>query len=162
MALYGGRRDTAFKRLINRSFINRTVSQEVGYYKLSIAETVYDIYGDSKAKMYFEPVLLTCIVDRLPQIAEEDVYGSSTIRNMNFNFLRDDLVDLALVPEKGDIIMWNESYFEVGNVVQDQLAVGKDPDYALEAILDSFGNSLSIICECHLTHVNRLNIVQSR
>jgi hypothetical protein len=162
MAMYGGPRDTSLKRRINRSFINRTVSEEVVYYKLSLADTVYDIYGDSKAKMYMNPILLTCIVDRQPQTNEDADYGVNTNRLVNFNILKDDLIDLVLVPEKGDIITWNESYYEVGNIVEDQLLVGKDPNYSLQSGLEKFGSSWSIICECHLTHINRLNLVESR
>ena len=161
-AMYGSIRDTSFKRRVARSFINRTVSEEVIYNKLSLPDTVYDIYGDSKAKMYLNPVMLTCIVDRQPQTNEDADYGTNTNRLVNFNFLKDDLIPLALVPEKGDIITWNESYFEVNNVVEDQLLVGKDDNYALENGLGNFGRSWSIICEAHLTHINRLNIVTSR
>lgn len=160
--MYSGQRDTAFKIRINRSFIRRTVSTEIVYYKLSLVDTVYDIYGDAEAKMYMSPVTMVCLVDRLPQRNNEEVYGSDNSRDMNFNLLKDDLIDINLVPEKGDIIVWNESYFEVGNVVEDQLLVGKDPNYAMEQGLDKFGNSLSIICQCHQINVNRLNIVESR
>lgn len=162
MAMYSGQRDTSFKRRINRSFINRTVSEEVIYYKLSLADTVYNIYGESKKKMYMQPVMLTCIVDRQPQTNEDADYGVNTNRLVNFNMLKDDLIDLHLVPEKGDIITWNEGYYEVDNIVEDQLLVGKDPNYSLEQGLEKFGASWSIICEAHLTHINRLNIVQSR
>jgi hypothetical protein len=162
MALYSRGRDMNFKLLVNRSFINNKVSTEVIYYKLSLEDTKFDIYGESKSKMYKQPVLTTCIVDRLPQTNNEEVYGSDTARNINFNFLKADLALLSLVPEKGDIITWNESYFEVGNTVEDQLLGGKDPNYALEPTLNEFGASLSIICECHLINVNRLNLVQAR
>lgn len=162
MALYSRGRDINFKLLVNRSFIRAKVSTEVIYYKLSLEDTKYDIYGESKRKMYKQPILTTCIVDRLPQTNNEEMYGSDTTRNMNFNFLKADLALLNLVPEKGDIITWNESYFEVGNVIEDQLLGGKDPNYALEPTLNEFGASLSIICECHLININKLNLVKAR
>jgi hypothetical protein len=162
MALYSRGRDMNFKLLVNRSFINAKVSTEVIYYKLSLGDTQYDIYGESKKKMYKSPVLTTCMVERLPQVATEEMYGTDSTRNINFNFLKADLEILNLLPEKGDIIVWNESYFEVGNVVEDQLLGGKDPNYALEPTLNEFGLSLSMICECHQINVNKLNIIQSR
>lgn len=162
MAMYNSARDVSFKRKVARSFMGRTVSIEVLYYKLSLSDTVYDIYGDSKAKMYFDPVLLVCSLERNPQTSDDGEYGTSTSRLNNFAFLKDDLIDLNLVPEKGDIIMWNESPFEVDLAVEDQLLSGKDPNYSLEAGLEKFGASWSIICESHLAHINRLNIVESR
>lgn len=162
MPLYGGTKDQSFKRRVNRSFINRTVGTEVLYYKLSLAETTVNVYGESKKKMYFTPILITCLIDRLPQTSDEGDYGPTSNREVNFNFLRDDLIPLNLLPEKGDIIVWNESYFEVNNIVEDQLLVGKDPDHSLQSGLENFGRSLSIICQCQQTHVNRLNITESR
>jgi len=162
MALYGRLKDSAFIRRVNRDFINRVVGEEVGYYKLSLSDTTVDIYGESSNKMYFNPILLTCIVQRNPQSNVQESYGNSTDRQIDFAFLKPDLIPIGLVPEKGDIIMWNESYYEVEIPIEDQLFVGKDPNYALTTSNQNYGMSLSIICQCHLTHVNRLNIIQSR
>ena len=142
--------------------MQKIVSEEVLYYKLSLADTEYDSYGDAKIKMYLSPSLLVTTVMRNPQVNEDADYGTSTSRKNDFAFLKADLIDLMLVPEKGDIIVWNESYFEVDNIIEDQLLSGKDPRYSLQAGMEKFGSSWSIICEAHLAHVNRLNIVQSR
>ena len=138
------------------------VSEEVGYYKISLADTVVNVYGDAKKKVYFNPILLVCTIGRQPQTNSDEVYGTDTNRLVDFNFLRDDLIELQLVPEKGDIVMWQEAYYEVDNVVENKLIVGKNPEYALEEGLNNFGNSLSITCQAHLTHVNRLNLRESR
>jgi hypothetical protein len=162
MPLYGGSRDQSFKRRVNRSFMNRTVGQEVLYYKLSLKDTVVNIYGESKNKMYYQPILVTCRIDRQPQTADEADYGPTTERVVDFNFLRDDLIQINLVPEKGDIILWDEAYYEVNNTIEDQLLVGKDPDHSLQSGMEKFGNSLSIICKSQLTRVNKLNLVKVR
>jgi hypothetical protein len=56
--------------------------------------------------------------------------------------------------EVGDIIMWNESYWEIDNVNDNQLFVGKDPAYPYETNplnpgLDNYGSNYSIICTAH-------------
>lgn len=160
--MFGGARDISLKRTIARSFINKTVSQEVIYYKLSLSETTYDIYGDSKKKMYMQPTLITCIVNRQPQESDNIEMGVTTNRLIDFAFLKDDLIDINLVPEKGDIIVWNESYYEVDLPVENQLIVGKDSNYSLQSGLEEYGRSWSIICQCFLTSVNRLNIIEAR
>jgi len=162
MSLYGKVKDSAFIRRLNRDLINRVIGEEVGYYKLSLADTVIDFYGESNNKVYYNPVQLTCIIERNPQTNTQESYGSTTDRQMSFAFLKPDLIIANVVPEKGDIILWNESYYEVEIPVEDQLIVGKDPNYAISSSNKYYGMSLSIICECHLTYINRLNIVQSR
>ena len=160
--MYGSARDVAFKKIIAKSFMKRTVSEEVLYYKLSLKDLVINVYGDAKDKIYLQPALVTCSITRNPQTSNDESYGTDTNRLIDFAFLKDDLVDVGVVPEKGDVIVWNESYYEVDLPVEDQYLVGKDPNYSLESGLERFGASLSIVCQSHLTHVNRLNITKSR
>ena len=70
---------------------------------------------------------------------------------MTFSFLRDDLVEASLYRELGDIIMYQEGYFEVEQAYDNQLFVGKDPDYPyatnpLNPGLENFGYSVSVNC----------------
>ena len=162
MPMFGKWRDIALYTRIAKEYMRNYVGQNIVYYKLSLADLEIDIYGDAKNKMYLAPVRLVCIVGRNPQTTEDTEYGTSTNRAMDFHLLKDDLYPLQLVPEKGDIVMWNESYFEIDNIVEDKLIVGKDPDYSLQTGMENFGQSLSITCQGHLTHPNRLNIIETR
>lgn len=162
MALFGSSRDVSYLRRISKELTDRVSGMEVLYYKISLNETEVDIYGDAKKRMYYSPILITCTMDRMPQENNNASYGSDTTRTIDFNFLRDDLMDINLVPEKGDIIVWNESYYEVENNPENQLVVGKDPDYSIQDDLQNYGRSWSIICNTHLVNVNKLNIVKSR
>jgi hypothetical protein len=88
-------------------------------------------------------------------------------RPMVFRFLRDDLVDANLVPQVGDIIMWYEGYWEIDNVNDNQLFVGKDPDYPyaenpLNPGLENFGTNLSIICFAHYVPADKVQITRER
>lgn len=162
MPLYGGSLDAAYIRRINKEYIHRVVSQEVIYYKISLEDTVTNIYGEAKNKVYYSPVLVACLVTRNPQTNQDEDYGNTTDRQIDFAFIKTDLAEIELVPEKGDIIVWNESFFEVDNVVEDQLTVGKDPNYGISKGTNTYGQSLSIICNTHLTRISKLNIVESR
>ena len=161
MALYGGFRSRSMFRHHNRQLMNRIIAEEVVYYKLSIKETHYNIYGESKNKMYNQPILLTCLYEVQDQMSEDAEYGKSKAQQVDYRFLRDDLIDLNLVPEAGDIILWQESYYEVDLTIENQRVVGKNPEYSLQSDLDKYGESWSIICKTHLTNVNRLNIIKS-
>jgi hypothetical protein len=141
--------------------MNRIIAEEVVYYKLSLKETQYNIYGESKNKIYNQPILLTCLYEVQDQSSDDAEYGKSKAQQVDYRFLRDDLIDLNLVPESGDIISWQESYYEVDLVVENQRVVGKNPEYSLQSDLEKYGESWSIICKTHLTNVNKLNIIKS-
>ena len=162
MPLYSGERARSFFRHHNRQLLNRIIAEEVGYYKLSLSETRSNIYGESKTKMYFAPVLLTCLYEVQDQISEDAEFGKNRAQLVDFKFLRNDLLVLNLVPEMGDIIMWQESYYEVDLLVENQRTMGKNPEYELTPQTDNiYGESWSMICKTHLTGVNRLNIIQT-
>ena len=72
-------------------------------------------------------------------------------REVSFAFLREDLKDSSVIPEAGDIINWHEDYYEVDNVTENQLFVGRDKAYNLTNYGEKFGSSLSIICTTHMT-----------
>ncbi len=63
--------------------------------------------------------------------------------------------------------MYNEGYFEVDNIVNNQLFVGKDPDYPnnvnpLNPGLQNFGWDVSIICQTHYVPQDKVNLVKAR
>jgi len=72
-----------------------------------------------------------------------------------------------IVPEVGDIIMWNNSYWEVDNVNDNQLFVGKDPAYPydvnpLNPGLENYGSNYSIICTAHYVPADKVQITRER
>ena len=171
MALYGGKRDISLFRHLNRELMGDIISQECVYYKLKLAETKVNLYGESAgSKYYYPPVILSCLVQRSDQEYPDDDFGVQYNQNIDFRFLRDDLLDRAkdfnidydqgdyfgadLVPEVGDIIMYYEGYYEVDDVIGNQYFTGKNPDYPYDVNpinpgLENFGNSISIICKTH-------------
>jgi hypothetical protein len=163
MALFGSSRDISLFRHISRELVNDIIEQQIGYYKLSLSNSTTNIYGESSEKFYQQPVLLNCLIEREDQQNQDSDFGPDKFRDIKYRFLRDDLVDKNIVPEKGDIILYLNSYYEVDNIIENQLILGKDPDYAYNApYLNQFGSSFSIVCETHLTRGEKLNIEQQR
>lgn len=174
MSLYGENRDISFIRHINRELLNNIIEQKCGFYKLSLEQTDSNIYGESNGKKtYNDPVLLNCLIDRGEQNASSGEEGVDINRDVKFRFLRDDLAGLSLstelnqdgkgftyniVPEIGDVILWNEDYYEIDTIVENQLFVGKDPSYSYSNNTNNFGNSLSIIVSAHYTRPEKLGI----
>ena len=185
MALYGEARDISFFRHINRELMGNIISQQCVYYKFDLGETKVNIYGEaSKGKYYHPPILLNALIERRDQQYPESDLGVNFQWGITFKFLRDDLLDrnkdfnkdwqfantygADLVPEVGDIIMYNQGYYEVDSTNANQYFVGKNPDYDYkddngnnvlnETDLSYFGSSISIICDTHYVPADKLAI----
>jgi hypothetical protein len=162
MALFGKDRDISLFRTISREVVNDIIEQEIGYYKINLNVTNTNIYGESIQKSYIGPVLLKCLITRGEQNTTSEDKGQDRFRDINVAFLRDDLVIYDLLPEVGDVILWNNDYYEVDNLVENQLIVGKDPNYAITNYLSDFGSDFSIIVKGHYTRPEKLNIERVR
>jgi hypothetical protein len=159
MAIFGESRDVSLFRSINRELLNRIIETKIGYYKIILDQTNSNIYGESSTKTFKDPVLINCLIQRSDQTTNTDEFGPDITRtDMQFRFFRDDLVDIQLVPEIGDIILWNENYYEVDGLVENQLVVGKYPEYAYDPTINNFGTSISILVNAHYTRPERFGL----
>ena len=136
--LFGSNRDFNLLVNINRELIKDIVEQEILYYKISLDDTVANLYGEALEKSYLEPVKLNCMITRGDQVISTDEFGPDLSREASFAFIREDLVDVNTVPEVGDIVMWHEDYYEVDTVRENELFVGRDKSYNLT----SYGEQL--------------------
>lgn len=161
MALFGGSRDISLFRHINKELINNIIQQSVGYYKIALDKTSSNLYGESLIKTYNDPILVNCLIERTSQEWAETEFGTDVTRTITVRFLRDILVDIQLVPEVGDVVLWQENYYELSGIVENQLVVGKDPSYAYDDTTD-FGSSLSIIVNAQYIRPEKLGLKQER
>ena len=177
MSLYGENRDISLFRHLNRELMNNIIEQKVGYYKIVLDKTLPNMYGESTEKIYNDPVLINCLIERGDTSPLTSDLGMDITRNMKFRFLRDDLagIDLSselgadgvgftynIVPEVGDVLLWNNDFYEANNVNENQLIVGKDPSYSYSSNTDSYGSSWSIILECFYIRPEKLGITRER
>jgi hypothetical protein len=160
--IFGSQRDFALFVNINRELLSDVVEQEILYYKMSLEQTQANIYGEAADKVFWSPVKLNCLIKRGDQQTTVDDFGPDSSRDVEFAFLRQDLKDTNTFPEVGDIIMWNEDYYEVDNTTENQLFLGKDENYALTTYGPDFGGTLSIICITHLTRADKVGVVKQR
>ena len=161
MALFGGSRDISLFRHINKELINNIIQQSVGYYKVNLDKTTSNLYGESLQKTYNDPVLVNCLIERTPPTWTETEFGTDVTQDITVRFLRDTLVDIQLVPEVGDVMLWQENYYEISGTIENQLVVGKDPSYAYDDTTD-FGSSISIIVNAQYIRPEKLGLKQER
>lgn len=162
MAMFGSKRDINFFKSISRELMEDVISTQCGYYKVILDQTQPNVYGEAMTKYYMGPVLINCLIQREDFTATMGDFGPDYNRDINFRFLKDHLVDANVVPETGDVIMYNELYYKVDGVNENQLVMGKDSDYAYSSGLENFGSSFSIICVTHFASPDKLGIVKQR
>lgn len=165
MPLFGSKYDISTLRKINREIISRVICQEVIYYIIAPGETQTNAYGEVSSKtgkFYYPGILLNLLRAPDPQVTTDGDIGPDQGQSIQYRFLRDDLVDIGLVPMTGDIIMWKNEYFEVDNYIENQFILGKDNNYPLSNETVDFGESWSIICNTYHTRPTKLNITQER
>jgi hypothetical protein len=162
MALFGRLRDIQVFNTVNRELLEDIISQQIGYYKVKLNDTSTNVYGEAMNKYYIGPVLLNCLIERGDFGVSRIEYNLDVIRETTFRFFKNHLIDANVFPEIGDVIFWNEHFFEVDNVNENQLIVGKDSDYAYSEGLENYGNSLSIILNTHYASPDKLGINLNR
>lgn len=160
--IFGSRSDLNLFVRINRELLQDVVEQEILYYKISLSATTSNIYGESTEKTYMIPSKLNCLITRGDQVLSVDEFGPDLNRDVSFAFLRDDLVDIELVPEVGDVIEWHNDFYLVDTVRENQLFLGKDNSYNLTDYGSQFGGSISIIADSHLTRADLVGIRKVR
>ena len=163
MSIFGYRKDFNLFRGVARELISSVAEQVVGYYKISLEGTSTNIYGESSDKVYKDPIKLNCLITRGNQVISANDFGQDLTRDASFAFLKDDMIDRSFMAEVGDIIFWQNDYYEVDTVRENQLFFGKDSDYnVIEDYHSKYGASVSVICDAHLTRVDKLGIEEAR
>lgn len=168
MALFGSSRDVSFVRRLNRELMGNIISQQCAFYKYRLKETVINMYGEASGGKFFEePVLLNALITVGDNTSPTSDLGVNFDWPVTFAFLRDDLVDTNVHPEVGDVILYQESYWEIDNTNITQFFAGKDPEYPYESNplnpgLANFGYNVSVTCECHYVPADRVNITRTR
>jgi hypothetical protein len=192
MALFGTQRDVSLFRHMSRELMGDIITEQCAYYKYKLEETKINLYGEAAhEKYYMGPVLLNTLIERTDNIYPETDLGTDYNKEIQFSFLRDDLLGknedfngegmsytdttaqygADLVPQPGDIIMYNEGYYEVHDVVVNQYFAGKNPDYPnspnpinapLNGDLSNYGSNISVICKTHYVQADKLGLTQAR
>ncbi len=162
MALFGSFRDIGTFKVFTKELVEDIISQEVGYYKIMLSDTPVNVYGEATNKYFIGPILIPCLIERGEFERESTDYGPDTRRDTKFRFFRDHLVEANVVPEVGDYVMYNEGYYEVDNVNENQYILGKDPNYIYSNALQGFGETYSIILTAHYSSPDKLGISLER
>ena len=145
MAMFTGQRDVSLVRKFNRELMGNIITQQCSLYQFKLEETKVNIYGEAAgSKFYNGPFLFNVLINR-----QDQVYA--------------DLVDADVVPEVGDIVLYQESYYGVQSTIGNQYWGGKNPDYPNEVNplnpgLEKFGSNLSILVSTYYIPADKVAI----
>jgi hypothetical protein len=135
MPRFVSQKDFNFFQHINRELVSDVVDVDVILYKIALETTAVNLYGEATEKARYTGVELKSLV-RYP-------------KNIEFRFVRALLEQVKTYPEAGDIIFYDEAYYEIDNVNDTQLVAGQ-PQY-----------TTSILCNAHLTRRSNIQIEEA-
>jgi len=111
---------------MNEELIDEIVGQSVDIYKVNVERTEDNVYGESTAKYYDIGFRVNCLIDFSEPEVIQDEFGSDTNSNITMYFQRENLASgsLNFYPENGDIVDWNDFYWEINGTTEPQLFAG--------------------------------------
>ena len=111
---------------MNEELIDEIVGQSVDIYKVSIDETDDNIYGESSTKYFEQGFRVNCLLLYNEPDVVDDGMGTEVHGTVEMYFQRANLASgsLNFYPEVGDIVDWNNSYYEINGVTEPQLIAG--------------------------------------
>ena len=148
---YFSTRDLNMINSLNGELMGNIIENLVQIFKIAPNETKTNIYGETAAetgKWYFPAVQISALIERESMNSEFDDFGASRSQNYIFKMREKMLRQLEFYPEIGDVVSWNDRYYEIDNVIQEQLLGGQAE------------KSHSIICNTHYTKYTSLNIME--
>ncbi len=147
MAKFVGNRDFEFFQHVNRELSAEIVDTPVILYKLNLNYVNTNIYGESVEKIAYDGVELTAFVDyKGNEVVTDSGFGIDATQEAEFRFVRRILQERHVYPEIGDVIGYNDAFYEIDNVQEVQLIAGR------------VGYNQSIICSTHLTRRSNIQI----
>lgn len=149
---YFSSRDMNFLGSINAELVGDIIECVVQLFKVAVTETKVNIYGESSSetgKAFYPAINMTALIQR-EDITGDDNNGFGPDRNQSvvYKFRERDCIITGFFPEIGDIVLYNERFYEVDNVIQEQF-LGGHPD-----------KSWSFICNTHYSRLSKLNVVE--
>ena len=139
-------RDVDFFKSIARELVDDVVQNIITLFKINLNETKVNIYGEAMNKTWLPGVNLYALVDREPEGARYEGFGADTDQTITFKVDRFKCEEINVYPEIGDIILYNNAYFEIDNTTEIQYAGGQPY------------NSFSIVLTAFMVSKSNLNI----
>lgn len=139
-------RDIELFKSFAREVVDDVVENIAVLFKVNLNETKVNLYGESVNKTWYPGVELNVLINKSGQTAGYEGFGADTSQNVEFRFDRWMLEEKNTYPEIGDVIYFDNSYYEIDNTSEVQY-VGGLPS-----------NNFSVVCSTFMVRKSSLNI----
>ena len=139
-------RDIELFKSFAREVVDDVVQNIAVLFKVNLNETKVNLYGEATNKTWYPGVELNVLINKSGQTAGYEGFGADTSQNIEFRFDRWMLEEKGIYPEIGDIIFFDQSYYEIDNTTEVQF-VGGLPS-----------NNFSVVCSTFMVRKSSLNI----
>lgn len=145
---YYSKRDVRFMNSLNGELLGDIIEQLIVLYQVDPYETQENIYGESMDKRYYPGIETSCLVESDPQSTSYEGFGPDVKKGTIFRFHQKLCEIKEFYPEVGDIVFWENAYFEIDAIVENQF-LGGQPE-----------KNYSLLANAHMSRLSRLNIVE--
>ncbi len=139
-------RDIELFKSFAREVVDDVVENIAVLFKVNLNETKVNLYGESINKTWYPGVELNVLINKSGQNAGYEGFGADISQNVEFRFDRWMLEEKNTYPEIGDVIYFDNSYYEIDNTTEVQV-VGGLPS-----------NNFSVVCSTFMVRKSALNI----
>jgi hypothetical protein len=139
-------RDVTFFKGIARELVDEVIQNLVILYKVNLAETRINLYGEAMDKTWHTGVEIYSLINKDTVSSAYEGFGPDANQNIEFRFDKFACEEKNAYPEIGDVIYFDSSYYEISNTSEVQFVGGLAE------------NNFSIVCSTVMVRKSQLNI----
>ena len=139
-------RDIDFFKSIAREIVDDVIQNAIVLYKINLNDTKVNIYGEALNKTWYSGVELFALINKDPNTINYEGFGSDKGQTIEFRLDRWTCKEKNVYPETGDVIYFDNSYYQIDNTSEVQFVGGQTE------------NNFSIVCSTFMVRKSDLNI----
>lgn len=139
----------------------------IAYYKINLAQTKRNIYGESLEKWFYQPFLIKCTIERENDVVNNEMFGPDVTKNIKLTIPRMAweqgnaglITGVNMLPEIGDIVYdrSTERYYEIHNIITNYVPINANINAGQTVCPQA--DLVTYNMECAQTRVSRLNLL---
>lgn len=139
-------RDIELFKSIAREVVDDVIQNSIVLFKINLDDTKINIYGEALNKTWYPGVEMFALINKDPNTINYEGFGPDKGQNIEFRLDRWVCEEKNAYPETGDVIYFDNSYYQVDNTSEVQFVGGQTY------------NNFSIVCSTFMVRKSDLNI----
>ena len=139
-------RDIDLFKSIAREIVDDVIQNTIVLFKINLSDTKVNIYGEALNKTWHPGVEMYALINKDPNTINYEGFGSDKGQTIEFRLDRWTCEEKGAYPETGDVIYFDESYYQIDNTSETQFVGGQTQ------------NNFSIVCSTFMVRKSDLNI----